>query len=71
MSKHIYNKYKRQSVIIFQLYPQNVEVPRPGIEPVPQQQPKPLQGQSRILNPQENTQENSKVLLLLTQKGLL
>ena len=35
---------------IFWLHPQHAEVPRPGIEPMPQQWPKPQQWQSQILN---------------------
>lgn len=35
----------------FWLHPQHLEIPRLRIEPVPQQWPKLLQGQSRILNP--------------------
>lgn len=35
----------------FWLCPQPVKVPRPGIQPIPQQQPKLRQGQSWILNP--------------------
>ena len=35
----------------FCLLPQNSKLPRPGIKPAPQQQPKPLQWQWQILNP--------------------
>ena len=39
--------------IFFLPHPQHVEVPRPGIESVPQQGPEPLQWQHQILNPLE------------------
>ena len=38
------------SLFFFLAMPQHADVPRPGIEPVPQQQPKVLQGQHWILN---------------------
>ena len=38
------------------LHPWHTEVPRPGVEPMPQQRPKPLQGQYQILNPRSHTE---------------
>ena len=47
----IYITLYRIRIVFFFPYPQHAEVPRPGIKPMPQQWPKPLQWQCWILNP--------------------
>ena len=51
-------------MLIFHLWPcpQHVEVPRPGTEPVPQQQPKPQQWEHQSLNPLRQWETPRQVL---------
>ena len=52
------------SIYLFRPHLWHVEIPRPGIEPVPQQWPKLLQWQCWILNPLQH-QRNPKLLHIL------
>lgn len=59
------------SFLLLQPSPQHADVPRPGIEPSPQQPPRQLKGQHQILNPLCHKRTPSHMILTVLSSCLM